>query len=65
MEETSKPQQSWGGALRRASGFAMGETLGMGGIHFRPCFFIPGVPAKSRFAGYYSMAIITAALADN
>ena len=65
MEQTSNPQQSWGGALRRTSGFAMGETLGMGGIHFRPCFLYPGGPAKSRFAGYCSMAIITAALADN
>ena len=39
------------GALRRSSGFANGETLGRGGIHFRLGFLIPGVPRKVILCG--------------
>ena len=65
MEQTSKPQQRWGGTPCRTSGFASGETLGRSGIHFRSCCLIPGAPTKPRFVGHCSMAIITAALANN
>lgn len=65
MEQTSNPGKAGAALCAGQAVLPWAKPLAWAEFTFAHAFYIPGVPAKSRFAGHCSMAIITAALADN